>query len=189
MTSELGAAESHKASAPTASKIRVALLTASDSRTAATNEGGRLLRRLVEDAGFTVVEESLLMEDVATLRERVASLARPAVADAVLVTGGTGVAPRDRTPEAVAPLYERRLPGFGELFRMLSFQEIGPAAMLSRAEAGVVGGVLVFLLPGSPAAIELAVTKLIGPELAHLVGQLRRGVHPGVALEEPRDER
>lgn len=181
----MGPPEIHKAAAPPASKIRVALVTASDSRTPATNEGGRLLRRLVEEAGFTVVEEALLVEDPSTLRERVASLARPAVADAVLISGGTGVAPRDRTPEAIAPLYERRLPGFGELFRMLSFQEIGPAAMLSRAEAGVIGGVLVFLLPGSPAALELAVRRLIGPELGHLVGQLRRGVQ----TEERVDER
>jgi len=178
--SEIGPPEIHKAAAPPPSKIRVALVTASDSRTPATNEGGRLLRRLVEEAGFTVVEEALLVEDPPALRERVASLARPAVADAVLVTGGTGVAPRDRTPEAIGPLFERRLPGFGELFRMLSFQQIGPAAMLSRAEAGVVGGALVFLLPGSPAAIELAVRQLIAPELGHLVGQLRRGGAPGV---------
>jgi molybdenum cofactor biosynthesis protein B len=174
--SEIGPPEIHKAAAPPASKIRLALLTASDSRSLATNEGGRLLRRLVEEAGFSVVEEALLVEDPPTLRERVAALARPAVADAVLVTGGTGVAPRDRTPEAIEPLFQQRLPGFGELFRMLSFQEIGPAAMLSRAQAGVVGGVLVFLLPGSPAAIELAIRMLIAPELGHLVGQLRRGV-------------
>jgi molybdopterin adenylyltransferase len=189
VTSELGPAEGHKAVAPPPSKIRVALVTASDSRTAATNEGGRLLRRLVEEAGFTVVEEALLVEDQPTLRDRVASLAHSSLADAVLITGGTGVAPRDRTPEAIAPLYERRLPGFGELFRMLSFQEVGPAAMLSRAEAGVVAGVLVFLLPGSPAAIELAVRKLIAPELGHLVGQLRRGVQPGVSTGEHWDER
>src|SRR3954451_618715 len=187
--SEIGPAESHKAGAPPASKIRVALVTASDSRTTATNDGGRLLRRLVEDAGFTVVGEALLIGDVPALRERVVSLAHPVVADAVLVTGGTGIAPRDRTPEAIAPLYDRRLPGFGELFRMLSFQEIGAAAMLSRAEAGVVDGVLVFLLPGSPAAIELAVRKLIGPELGHLVGQLRRGVQSGVRAGEQTNER
>ncbi|MDB4982915.1 MAG: molybdenum cofactor synthesis domain protein, partial [Myxococcales bacterium] len=99
--------------------------------------------------------------------------------DAVLVTGGTGLAPRDRTPEALAPLFERRLDGFGELFRALSFQEIGAAAMLSRAEAGVVGGVLVFLMPGSPAAVRLAMRKLIAPELAHAVGQLRRAETTG----------
>jgi molybdenum cofactor biosynthesis protein B len=170
-----GPAEHHRAAAPAASKIRVALLTASDSRTPATNDGGRILRRLVEEAGFTVVEEALLAEDPAALRERVGGLARPAIADAILITGGTGIAPRDRTPEAITPLFDQRLPGFGELFRMLSFQQIGAAAMLSRAEAGVVGGVLVFLLPGSPAAVELAVRRLIAPELGHLVSQLRRG--------------
>jgi len=172
--SESGPAERHRDAAPPAAKIRVALVTASDSRTPATNEGGRILRGLVEEAGFAVVEETLLAEDPVALRDRVTSLARAAIADAVLVTGGTGLAPRDRTPEAIAPLFEQRLPGFGELFRMLSFQQIGAAAMLSRAEAGVVGGVLVFLLPGSPAAIELAVRRLIAPELGHLVSQLRR---------------
>jgi molybdopterin adenylyltransferase len=173
--SQTGPAERHRAAAPTASKIRVALVTASDSRTPATNEGGRILRGLIEEAGFAVVEEALLAEHPATLRERVAALARPAIADVVLITGGTGIAPRDRTPEAIAPLFDQRLPGFGELFRMLSFQQIGAAAMLSRAEAGVVGEVLVFLLPGSPAAIELAVRRLIAPELGHLVSQLRHG--------------
>jgi molybdenum cofactor biosynthesis protein B len=180
-----GPAERHRAAAPAASKIRVALVTASDSRTPATNEGGRLLRRLVEEAGFAVVEEALLTEDPAALRERVAALARPALADAVLVTGGTGIAPRDRTLEAIAPLFDQQLPGFGELFRMLSFQQIGPAAMLSRAEAGVVAGVLVFLLPGSPAAIELAVGRLIAPELGHLVSQLRRGHGDHGSADDP----
>ncbi|HEX3903493.1 MAG TPA: MogA/MoaB family molybdenum cofactor biosynthesis protein [Polyangia bacterium] len=171
---ESAASGHHKAMAPPASSIRVALVTASDSRTPATNEGGHLLRRLVEEAGFVVVEEALLVEEPTAMRERVVSLVSAAVADAVLITGGTGLAPRDRTPEAITPLFERRLPGFGELFRLLSFQQIGAAAMLSRAEAGVVGGVPVFLLPGSPAAIELAVRALIVPELPHLIGQLRR---------------
>jgi molybdenum cofactor biosynthesis protein B len=162
----------HKALAPTAAEVRVALVTASDSRTPDTNEGGRALRRLIEEAGFRVAADSLLAEEPAALRDEVARLARES--DAVIVTGGTGIAPRDRTPDAVGALFERRLPGFGELFRMLSFQEIGPAAMLSRADAGVVGAALVFLLPGSPAAVELAVRRLIAPELAHAVGQLRR---------------
>jgi molybdopterin adenylyltransferase len=172
-------AERHKASAPPASEVRVALVTVSDSRTPASNEGGRILRALVEEAGFAVVGETLLAEDPAAMREAVASFARPAVADAVLVTGGTGVSPRDRTPEAVGALFQQRLPGFGELFRWLSFEEMGAAAMLSRAEAGIVDGVAVFLLPGSPGAIELAVRKLIAPELPHLVGQLRRGAPTG----------
>ena len=159
--------------APSAASVRVALVTASDSRTPDTNEGGRVLRRLVEEAGFAVSAESLLAEEPAALRDEVARLARES--DVVIVTGGTGIGPRDRTPDAVGALFDRALPGFGELFRMLSFQAIGAAAMLSRAAAGVVGDALVFLLPGSPAAVELAVRRLIAPELTHAVGQLRRG--------------
>ena len=172
MSSPSSPAGQHRAHAPAASDVRVAIVTASDSRTADTNEGGKTLRRLLEAAGFTVVADAILAEEPAALRDEVARLARDS--DAVLVTGGTGISPRDRTPEAVTPLFDRRLPGFGELFRALSFQAIGPAAMLSRADAGVVGGALVFLLPGSPGAVELAVEKLIAPELAHAVGQLRR---------------
>jgi molybdenum cofactor biosynthesis protein B len=167
--------EEHKAYSPPRSGVRVALLTASDSRAAAENEGGRVLRALAVQAGFVVAEETLLREEPEALRAHVAALAASGRVDAVLVTGGTGLSSRDRTPEALGALFERRLDGFGELFRALSYAEIGAAAMLSRAEAGVVGGVLVFLMPGSPAAVRLAMEKLIGPELAHAVGQVRRG--------------
>ena len=162
----------HKGLSPLAGSLRVALVTASDSRTPDTNDGGRLLRRLIEEAGFAVASEVLLEEEPTALRDAVVRLA--ADSDAVIITGGTGIGPRDRTPDAVGPLFERRLPGFGELFRMLSYQDIGPAAMLSRADAGVIGRALVFLLPGSPAAVALAVRRLIAPELAHAIGQLRR---------------
>jgi molybdenum cofactor biosynthesis protein B len=165
----------HRSLAPGTAAIRIAIVTASDSRTPATNEGGRVLRQLLESAGFAIAADELVREEPERLRETVAALARGGGADAVVVTGGTGLSPRDRTPEAVGPLFERRLPGFGELFRMLSYQEVGAAAMLSRADAGTIGSVLVFLLPGSPAAVDLAVRKLIAPELAHAVGQLRRG--------------
>jgi len=169
--------DEHHALSPAAAALRVAIVTASDSRTEADNEGGRLLRELAAQAGLTVIAEALLREEPEALRDHVAAIAREGRADAVLVTGGTGLSPRDRTPEAVGALFERRLDGFGELFRMLSFQEIGAAAMLSRASAGVVGGTLVFLLPGSPAAVRLAMQRLIVPELAHAVGQLRRRPH------------
>lgn len=170
--SHRGPSDGHRAAAP--AQVRVALLTASDSRTRDTNEGGRLLQRLAEEAGFTVIDQGLVPDEPEQIRTRVATWAAQDRADAVLVTGGTGLSPRDRTPEAIAPLFDRRLPGFGELFRMLSFQEIGGAAMLSRAEAGTIGATAVFLLPGSPAAIELAMRRLIAPELAHLVGLLRQ---------------
>lgn len=183
--SQPGPAEQHRATG--AGSLRVALLTVSDSRTPATNEGGRLLRRLAEEARFTVVDEALVPDEPEALRGRViawTAQAGEAAPDAVLITGGTGLSPRDRTPEAVTPLFDRRLPGFGELFRMLSFQEIGAAAMLSRAEAGAIGSMAVFLLPGSPAAVELAMRRLIAPELAHIVGQLggahrRKAAHVG----------
>jgi molybdenum cofactor biosynthesis protein B len=171
------APDDHRKHAPAPAAIRVAIVTASDSRTEADNEGGRLLRELAEKAGLAVVGEALLREEPEALRDHVASLSRAGAADAALVTGGTGLAPRDRTPEAVGALFDRRIDGFGELFRVLSFQEIGPAAMLSRASAGVVGDMLVFLLPGSPAAVRLAMERLILPELPHAVGQLRRKPH------------
>jgi molybdenum cofactor biosynthesis protein B len=167
----------HKAQSPAPGGLRVALLTASDSRTYADDEGGRVLRALAVEAGFGVVDAALLREEPEVLRAHVAALAASGTVDAVIVTGGTGLAPRDRTPEAVGALFERRLDGFGELFRALSFAEIGAAAMLARADAGVIAGVLVFLVPGSPAAVRLAMQRLIVPELAHAVGQLRRGSH------------
>jgi molybdenum cofactor biosynthesis protein B len=164
----------HKSLSPSARDLRVALLTASDSRTPGDDEGGRLLRQLCAEAGFQVVDEALLREEPTILRAHVAALAGSGTIDAVVVTGGTGIAPSDQTPEAVGALFERRIEGFGELFRALSFAEIGPAAMLSRADAGVVGRTLVFLVPGAPAAVRLAMQRLIAPELAHAVGQLRR---------------
>ncbi|HEV3030197.1 MAG TPA: molybdenum cofactor biosynthesis protein B [Polyangia bacterium] len=175
----------HKALSPSPADLRVALLTASDSRTSADDEGGRVLRELAVAAGFTVTGEALLREEPAALRAHVAALAASGAVDAVLVTGGTGLGPRDRTPEALGALFERRLDGFGELFRALSFAEIGAAAMLSRADAGVVGGALVFLLPGSPAAVRLAMERLIVPELAHAVGQMRRASRRHVEAEGP----
>lgn len=174
MSTSSPATDEHRKLSPPAAALRVALVTASDSRDASNDEGGRLLRTLAEQAGLTVAAAALLREEPEALRAHVTDLCASGGVDAVLVTGGTGIGPRDRTPEAVGALFERRLDGFGELFRMLSFQEIGAAAMLSRADAGVVGRALVFLLPGSPAAVRLAMERLILPELAHAVGQLRR---------------
>lgn len=151
-----------------------ALLTVSDSRTAATDSGGARLAELVEVAGHVVVSRRLVRDDSAAISAAVLeALAAPAT-DVVLVTGGSGVAPRDVTIEAVTPLFDRELPGFGELFRALSFAAIGAAAMLSRATAGVARGKAIFLLPGSPAALELAMERLIVPEIGHLLAQARR---------------
>jgi len=151
-----------------------ALLTVSDTRSEKTDKGGELLRSLVERSRHRVVFQGLAPDEGVRIRGAVeTALAQPAV-DVVLVTGGTGLSPRDVTIEAVTPLFDREIPGFGELFRMLSFAEIGAAAMLSRATAGLVSGRAVFLLPGSPAALELALSRLVLPEIAHLLAQARR---------------
>lgn len=151
-----------------------ALLTVSDSRNERTDKGGELLGALVAGAGHRLTSRAWVPDEVEAIRVEVrGALASPGV-DVVLVTGGTGLAPRDVTIEAVAPLFDREIPGFGELFRMLSFGEVGAAAMLSRASAGLVSGRAIFLLPGSPAALELALARLILPEIAHLLAQARR---------------
>lgn len=165
--------EQHREEAPRT--LGFVVLTVSDSRDATTDRGGPAVRELVVAAGHGVRHAAIVADRVETIREAVgAALADPGC-DAVVLTGGTGVAPRDVTPEAVRPLLERELPGFGELFRQLSFAEIGPAAMLSRATAGVARGKALFLLPGSPAGARLAMERLVLPEIGHLVAQARRG--------------
>jgi molybdenum cofactor biosynthesis protein B len=164
--------DEHRAQAPT--RFGFAVLTVSDSRTDRTDRGGPLLVELVTAPGHRVVWRRIVRDEVQEIRDGVRDAIHPPEVDAVLVTGGTGVARRDSTIEAVSPMLEKELPGFGELFRQLSFAEIGTAAMLSRATAGVVSGRAVFLLPGSPDALELAVTRLVLPELGHLLAQARR---------------
>jgi len=166
-------ADLHRRSAP--GRIPTAVITVSDTRRGAGDTGGALVQELLEGAGHPCAGRVSVPDEpgeiTAALR---AALARPEVR-AVILTGGTGIAPRDRTPEAVEPLLERLLPGFGELFRMLSYQEIGAAALLSRALAGLAAGKPVFALPGSPAAVRLALERLILPELGHLAGEARKG--------------
>ena len=162
----------HHATAPRT--IAVAVLTLSDSRSPAEDRSGDAIVALLEAAGHIVAGRVLVREDPPVIRVALeAALAGPA--QVIILNGGTGIAPRDSTPEIVAPLLECELPGFGELFRQLSFREIGAAAMLSRALAGVARGKLLFALPGSKAACQLALERLILPELGHLVGELRKG--------------
>lgn len=157
-----------------APNLGFALVTASDSRSPAEDRSGALARELVAAAGHRVAAAVLVADEAADLRAAVeAALARSEV-DVVVVTGGTGLAPRDVTVEALTPLFEKTIVGFGELFRRLSYDEIGAAAMLSRAAAGIVGTRALFLLPGSPAAVRLALEALILPEVAHLLAQARR---------------
>jgi len=164
----------HKAFAPPPAAVRVYVVTASDSRTPDTNQGGRLVRELAQAAGFPVAGEALLPDEPEAIRDLVSRLVGERAAEAILLTGGTGIAHRDATVEALGGLLEKRIEGYGELFRMLSFAEIGPAAMLSRALAGTIGQVAVFAMPGSPAGVRLAMERLILPELTHVVGELAR---------------
>jgi molybdenum cofactor biosynthesis protein B len=166
--------EEHQAEAPDRGNIRVNVVTVSDTRTVLTDEGGRLAGDLCRGAGFYVAGGAILPDDVQRIADHVGVLAREAQVDAILVTGGTGISRRDVTIEALAPLFEKTLPGYGELFRALSYAEIGAAAMLSRATAGTIGTVIIFTLPGSPAGVRLALEKLILPQLPHLVAQLHK---------------
>ncbi len=159
--------------------VRVAIVTLSDTRTAADDEGGALLRSLLEAAGFMIVAQKIEREDLEGVRMAVAKLARREDVDAVITTGGTGLAPRDITIQAIEPLIDKPVPGFGEAFRRLSFDEIGPRAILSSALAGVVRGRLVIALPGSPNAVRLAVDKLIAPTLRHAVDVASGRTHHG----------
>jgi molybdopterin adenylyltransferase len=146
--------------------LRIGVITASDSRTPATDKSGALIRELLEAAGHRVTYYEIIADE--PKRIATAITANLDSLDALIVSGGTGVASRDSTVEAVRPLLEKELDGFGELFRMLSYQEIGPAAMLSRALAGVRAGKFIAVLPGSSAACRLAMEKLIVPEIGHI---------------------
>ncbi|MFY9820168.1 MAG: molybdenum cofactor synthesis domain-containing protein [Thermoanaerobaculia bacterium] len=154
------------------------VLTVSDSRRPEDDTGGRTIREMAEAAGHRIEDSTLVRDEVSAIRAALRSLlARPGV-DVVVVTGGTGFSPRDLTLDAAEPLFDVAIEGFGELFRMLSYQQVGAAAMLSRAAAGLIGDRAVFLLPGSPKAVTLAMEALILPEAAHLLGQARRSASP-----------
>jgi len=163
---------SHRAYAP--EKLSCALLTVSDSRTLDDDTSGALMRDLLEAAGHRIVDRAIVTDEADAIRRWVLKHIARGEVDAILVTGGTGIAPRDITVETIEPLLCKLLTGFGELFRSLSFEQIGAAAMLSRALAGTANRTAVFVLPGSAKAVKLALERLIVPELPHLIGQLRR---------------
>jgi molybdopterin adenylyltransferase len=162
----------HKARAPASAKVYV--ITCSDSRTTETDEGGRIIKSKLADRGHVIAGSAIIPDEPSRIHAEL-SRARAAGAQVALITGGTGITSRDATFEAVTAAIARPLPGFGELFRMLSFQEIGSAAMLSRAVAGIArNGLILFAMPGSPAAVRLACERLILPELGHLLEELAR---------------
>jgi molybdenum cofactor biosynthesis protein B len=162
----------HKAKAP--ASVRCFVITVSDTRTEANDTSGDAIVSLLQAAGHAVAGRTIVKDDAELVRGTVErELANPDV-QVVITTGGTGITSRDSTYEAIDALLQKRLDGFGELFRMLSYQQIGPAAMMSRASAGLVAGRIVVSLPGSEAAVRLAMERLLIPELGHLVQQANK---------------
>ena len=167
-----GSDGAHKALAPRC--VRCFIVTVSDTRTEETDTGGRAIADLLTAGGHDVAGRAIVKDDPDLVRGTIErQLANPDI-QVIITTGGTGITSRDSTYEAVSGLMQKRLDGFGELFRMLSYQQIGPAAMMSRACAGLVAGHIVVSLPGSEAAVRLAMEKLVIPELGHLVQQASR---------------
>jgi molybdopterin adenylyltransferase len=162
----------HRSAAP--SSVRVFVLTVSDTRTEETDSSGRAISELLTGSGHTVLGRAIVKDEPDDVRSTILrQLADPAV-QVIIANGGTGISSRDGTFEVVQGLLQKHLSGFGELFRMLSYQDIGPAAMLSRASAGMVSGRIVVSLPGSEPAVRLAMEKLLLPELGHLVREATR---------------
>ena len=154
-----------------AESLDAAVITVSDTRTLETDTGGALVVELLERAKHRVASREIVSDDGVEIANAVRRALEAAGVRVVILTGGTGVAPRDVTPDSVEPLLERVVPGFGELFRLLSYEEIGSAAMLSRAIAGLSRGRVVFAIPGSRGAVRLGMEKLILPEVGHLASE------------------
>jgi len=168
-TNPASGAHHHRKSA--IAQVPTAVITVSDTRTLDTDTGGARVAELLGAAGHPVVVREIVKDEPVEISALLSALLARDDVGAVILTGGTGVAPRDVTPDTVEPLLDRVIPGFGELFRQLSYASIGSAAMLSRALAGIVRGRVVFVLPGSRGAVLLAMEKLILPELGHLAGE------------------
>ena len=162
----------HKRTAPRS--IGCWVLTISDTKTPETDTSGTLIRELLRGAGHTVVGSDIVRDEPADVQRVIRDACANDAVQAVILTGGTGITSRDSTFEAVEAMLDKRLPGFGELFRVLSYEEVGAAAMLSRAQMGVARGRIVASLPGSPNACRLALEKLLLPELGHLVREVNR---------------
>ena len=164
--------DQHRSQAP--SSIGCVVITVSDTRTLQTDTGGQAVVDLLEGGGHEVLDRQIIPDEPEQMRRLLAEYRERDDVDVVLMTGGTGLGSRDQTFETVSRLIGKPLPGYGELFRMLSFEEIGAAAMLSRATGGLVGKTVLLTMPGSRAAVRLAMERLILPELGHLVREARR---------------
>lgn len=157
--------------------VRCAVITLSDTRTEETDTSGRRIKELLAEQGQPVVSYRILKDEPEQITAVVRALLAQSEVDAIITNGGTGIAPRDTTFEAIQGLLEKEISGFGEMFRMLSYADIGAAAMLTRATAGVANGKVIISLPGSTGAVELGMTKLVLPELGHMMFLLRGERH------------
>jgi len=164
--------EKHREASP--ERVRAAVLTISDTRTPETDTGGNTIVELMREAGHEVSRREIVEDDAPRIEMVLQKFLADASVDAVITTGGTGISARDTTYEVVSRLIDKKLDGFGELFRMLSYEEIGAAAILSRAVAGAAGSKFVACLPGSTNAVRLAMKKLLVPEIPHVVFELRK---------------
>jgi len=164
--------EAHRQQSPTV--VRCAVITVSDTRTMETDVGGQTIVDMLSAHGHQVVERRIVRDEPGPMRDWLTRLSQRPEVEAILLTGGTGLGSRDQTFETLNQLITKPLPGFGELFRMLSYAEVGAAAMLSRAMGGLLGRTVVLAMPGSPAGVRLAMEKLVLPELGHLVREARR---------------
>jgi len=159
----------HRQAAP--ARVATAIVTVSDTRTLESDTGGALVEEKLLAAQQIVTRRRIVRDEPSAIRDALNEILAEAESRAVIFTGGTGIAPRDVTPDTIEPLLERVIPGFGELFRMLSYEDIGSAALLSRALAGLKDGKVIFVIPGSRGAVRLAMDKLIVPELGHLAAE------------------
>ena len=164
--------EQHRKAAP--ARVGCAVLTISDTRTEATDGSGRAIVELLQTNGHTVVARAIVPDDVNRIRAVIEEWLERGGVEVILTTGGTGISRRDSTYEVVQAMLEKHIEGFGELFRVLSYEQIGAAAMLSRACAGVLRGCIIFAMPGSEQAVRLAMTKLVLPEIGHSVREVAR---------------
>jgi molybdenum cofactor biosynthesis protein B len=173
-TASPSAAEHRAKADATAPAVGVGWVTVSDTRTRETDKSGDLAEELLTAAGHTIIERHIVKDEPIQIRSVLLGLLASDNVQAVLLSGGTSVAQRDSTVDVVEPMFEKPMPGFGEIFRVLSWEEVGPPAILSRATAGILHGKPVFCLPGSKNAVGLAIEKIIAPELKHLIWETLR---------------
>jgi molybdenum cofactor biosynthesis protein B len=170
----MSSSDQHHALAAERGPVTVAIITVSDTRTPDTDVNGAYLREAIEGAGHRVAAYHVVPDEPSRVAVLLDELLRGGAARVVLLNGGTGISRRDNSYEVVEERLDKEIPGFGELFRMLSYEQVGAAAMLSRAVAGVAEGVILISVPGSPAAVKLAWERLVAPELEHLAWEVWR---------------